>query len=658
LTSTWVLLFPIGLPLLWCILHVHREFLGLRLLSLRGSLIVAFLVFQMLVDLVSEAASFQHHFTLHGLSVAWFVIDAALVVFALRGLHVGWIGIICRRLESIVRGMSLWKGFLAVLAAASFSIFVLVGALYVPTNGDSLVYHLARVAHWVQNGSVRPFATHYTAQIELSPLHEYNMAQLHVLAGTDRLDGFVQLGAVIICVIGASEIARLLGGSRNAQVLAAALTATVPSLILEATSTLNDVFAAAASVGLLVLMLIWRPVDRYLPGAVFIGGALGVAALAKGTLLIFSATTAVALVVPRIIMQVRQTSPARVAMRVAAASAAVVLAASIIAGPFFSRNVEIFGGLTGPTTRSTMSYDLTSNAAAANVIRSTASNFQIGDGSGVEGLISRTVLGGLKKLYDPLHVDPADWHYLIGSYSDAFGRGDYSATQRLEEVGANPWVVVGIVLTFLVFLFKLRSERRFRVPFLMAIGLIVGYILFTASARWSPYGVRYQLPLFVAWCPLMALVLDRVRRSVGVAVVLALVALALPMLLTNVARPVLHPTWSRGKGILPYYHPWTDPALESLAATAQGQSEVADTMIHTSCHTLGLANWISFEYPVWVSLDQHRWSGQIVDVDVKNRSRILSDPSLKPCALLRQMSPGYVSDDNGMTSLPFPALRT
>ena len=74
------------------------------------------------------------------------------------------------------------------------------------------MYHLARVAHWIQNSSVDHYATHTTAQLELAPLQEFNMLHLHLLADTDRLDGFVQLAAFVVAIVGVSELARLLGG--------------------------------------------------------------------------------------------------------------------------------------------------------------------------------------------------------------------------------------------------------------------------------------------------------------------------------------------------------------------------------------------------------------------------------------------------------------
>ncbi|MCW2521804.1 MAG: uncharacterized protein JWO63_139 [Frankiales bacterium] len=652
--SALVLLVPLALPLLWFVFHLQRQRLGLGVLSLRGSLVLAFIVFEVCVDLISETTSLGHHFTRHGAGLAWGVLDLVLLAIALRIGLAARLATVPARVWRASRSMSRWEALVAVLGAAELIVFIVMAAAYVPTNGDSLVYHLARVANWVQNGSVQHYATQYPAEIELSPLHEYTMAQLHVLGGTDRLDSFVQLFAVVICVVGASEITRLLGGSRNAQVLAAGLTATVPSLILEATSTQNNDFAAAIAIGLLVLTLAWRPAGRFLPSSVLIGGALGLSALTKGTLLIFAATTGVVLVGAQILRHVKEVGVARMAGRIAVAGVAAGVVCLVVAGPFFHRNIEVYGGLTGPTTRTTLSYDLTPQAATANVIRSTASNFAIGDGSGPESWVSRAALGTLKQLYEPTHVDPSDWHYMIGNYSDAFGSADYSSRQLTEEFGANPWDVIGIGIALAAMLvLVVRGDRRLRLPLLLGLGISAAFVIFSATARWSPYGVRYQVPLFVAWCPLMALVLARAWRWVGRVVLIGLFVLAQPMLLYNVSRPIAHPTWSRGTGIVRYYHPWAGAASAGLASVAEGQTDIATLLAQTDCHTLGEANWIEFEYPLWVALDEKHWTGHISDVDVTNASKKLENPSFKPCALIRQVTAGYVNQDPKMVTLPF-----
>jgi hypothetical protein len=89
----------------------------------------------------------------------------------------------------------------------------------------------------------------------MAPLHEFNMLHLHLLVDSDMLDGFVQLLSFVICVVGASEVARLLGGSREVQMASAVIAAVIPSAVLEATSTQNNLFAAAGAVGMVVILL-------------------------------------------------------------------------------------------------------------------------------------------------------------------------------------------------------------------------------------------------------------------------------------------------------------------------------------------------------------------------------------------------------------------
>jgi hypothetical protein len=654
MTVVGPLLPVVALLAIWYVAYAYRDVIGLDRLSRRGSLVVAFIVMQLLVAVISEATSIGHHFTTNRVFVAWLAVDVVVLVVAVLRFRRGpGVRVRLQRLAAGARSTSIWERVLAAIAVALLGLWTTIAWLYdVPTTGDSLVYHLSRVMHWVQNGSVHHYAAHYSAVNELSPLHEYNMAHLHVLFGSDRLDAFVQLLAVVVCVVGASEIARLLGAGRPAQILAAGFAATIPSLILEATSTQNNNFAAAVAVGLLVLLLAWQPSGKFVVVAALVGVAAGAAILTKGTLAIVIATTGVVLVVVAVVRHVREIGAATMAKRVAVSGVVAAALAVVVAGPFFARNIEVYGGLTGPTSRTTLNYDLTPNAAAANVIRSVASNFQIGDGSGPQTWVSRAVLNPLHQLYQPLGVDPADWHYLVGTHNDAFGRADYSGWQRMEAIGANPWHVVLIVVALVALVvFVARGDRRMRLPLLLGITLVVSFLLFTALARWSPYTVRYQVPLLVLWCPLIALVFERARKAVGAVLMAALLVLAWPMLLDTSTRSVLEPTWDRRAGIEPYFHTWD--VDESIRAIAAGEQAVADVIADTSCKSVGLANWVIYEYPVWMALKNEGYQGRVDNFSVLEPSKVLADPNLAPCALIRQVEPDFATFDVQMVSWRF-----
>jgi hypothetical protein len=124
------------------------------------------------------------------------------------------------------------------------------------------------------------------------------------------------------------------------------------------------------------------------------------------------------------------------------------------------------------------------------------------------------------------------------------------------------------------------------------------------------------------------------------------------MLLNNASRSLLHPTWNMGSGIEPFFRAW-DPPNASLAPVAAGQQSVADVIAGTPCTSVGLANWVMYEYPVWIALQNAGWHGRIDNVDVQDASKVLADPTVHPCALIRQVAPSYVTADPDMVSFRF-----
>ena len=246
---------------------------------------------------------------------------------------------------------------MVAVIGAMVAVLLGIGWFYPPANTDSLVYHLPRVAHWMQDQSVAHFATHYTAQIELAPLHEFNMLHLHLLAGTDRLDGYPQLLAFVVCVVGASEIARLLGASTTVQAAAALICAVIPSAILEATSTQNNLFAAGIGTSLFVLVLAWTPTRSRVGLTVLLGLGTGLAVLAKGVLLPLVGPALALLTIRLIVIEVQRSGWLATLRRIAMVGVVGGVCAVVVAGPFLKRNRDVFDSFSGPVTESTINQE-------------------------------------------------------------------------------------------------------------------------------------------------------------------------------------------------------------------------------------------------------------------------------------------------------------
>ena len=333
-----------------------------------------------------------------------------------------------------------------------------------------------------------------------------------------------------------------------------------------------------------------------------------------------------------------------------------MVCALAVAGPFLARNIELFGAPTGPVSAGTLSTDLTVRAAGANIIRSTASNFFIGNGkSGFETEMSKVAVGFFRRLYTPLHVSQSDTRYLVGSPTDAFRVMDWAPFTTAEDFGAAPWDVLLLMATGIVLVVGVaRRRRELKVPLVVAVGLAAGFVLFTGTARWSVFQVRYQLPVVVAGCALIAVALGRFHPWVGRIILAALVVACLPQLLDNSERPVLHPEYHFSSYLQPYF---LDGTLKDYqVATAADYESATQSLVQSSCPRVGLANWVLVEYPIWAGLRHEHWHGTLDDVDVDNQSSTFESPHFHPCAWIRQESPGYVGSDGGTVDLQFGQL--
>jgi hypothetical protein len=656
--SSVLILLPGSLLLLWIGCWFRRAEIGLGRLSLRGSFVVAYLAFEAILLFITLLLSPFHALTRGWVTVAWTVVVAVSVV---------WAWPVIGRLESetrrhrirvrvgrSLRSLSILDIIWLLVIALILGILTYLCVSFLPSNGDSLVYHLARVEHWIQDRTIAPFPTHYLAQVELAPLSEYNLTHLQFLVGTDRLDAFMELLACVVSVVAVSEIARLLGASRSVQIAASVICVTLPSGILVATSTENDYFAAAIGICLLVIILGWSGTSHFWRLGVLLGGAAGLAYMAKGTVLAMIGPAAAFLLVWRLFTDLRP-QRSQIRRRSLTLVATGAIAAGIVAGPFVGQNISLFGRPTGPVTASTLSTNLTPAAATANIIRSTAANFMIGNGHrGFGTEVSKVVLDPLHSLFNGLGIKPNDSNYMLGTDSAAFQVTDYTFSDRSPDFGANP-IQVALIVVALVALVVLALMRkpRIRLPLLMAVGLIVGFLLFTGTARWSVYNVRYQIPLFVAWSPLIAIAFSRLHLlALNVALVVLTIS-CYPQLFNNAEEPFIHVSYPPSS-LQPYFLDVEHQAL--LNTRALPYEVVGHTMAESTCHQIALPNWLLVEYPLWVGLHNAGWLGTVQDIDVGNVTARFESSSFRPCAFISQQESGYVSNTSNQVNLQFGNL--
>src|SRR4029079_17197335 len=130
-----------------------------------------------------------------------------------------------------------------VLVAVSYQAFLVVATP--PNNYDSLTFPLARAVAWLQQGHVGYFDATTARANAFPPNGEIGILFTLALLGRDSLAALPQLLAELAVLVAVYGLARRIGFSQAASLLAALLTATLSEFALQSVTTQNDLIVAS-----------------------------------------------------------------------------------------------------------------------------------------------------------------------------------------------------------------------------------------------------------------------------------------------------------------------------------------------------------------------------------------------------------------------------
>jgi hypothetical protein len=505
-------------------------------------------------------------------------------------------------------------GVLAITAA--------VALLAPPNNWDSMTYHMPRVAHWSQAGSIAPYPTHILRQLWLGPWAEFAILHLYVVAGGDRLANLVQWLAFAGCIAGSALVAGALGGGPRARGLAAVACATVPMAISQATSTQNDLVASFWLLSLGYWVLRFRAAPS-LAGAALVGVTAGLGVLTKLPVAFLQIPWLVAF------GAVAERLDRRQAWRyvLAAGLVAVALNAGHLirtvplvraeAATASSRGAESPDRL-APDWTMYVNTTLDPRAVASNALRN-ATLHLTAPSTRLNGWLERAVLG----VHRAIGFDPNDARTTLG---EPFPRYHVGPFLMHEDFVGNPLHFVAALLAGAV----VWRRRVSGVPArLWAALAATSALMFVAALKWQPWNSRLHLPLFVLACPLIGIAFGA-RRRLTAACAIAVCLAAVPSLLATWPRTLV------GEGSVLTMPRDTQrfrnhPHLQAVYEAA------ADLVRDVRCREVGMVfGWDGPEYPLWPLVRAR--AGRDVRLEhalVENGSAGLAPPRAKaPCALI------------------------
>jgi len=463
----------------------------------------------------AEASSAFHQFARIPILIWWLLPAIGLTVWVLR-----------RRPPAgsfkITRPSNALDALLVCLTAIVLLLTGILALLTPPTTYDSLSYHLPRQIFWIHNQSIAQFPSFDLRQIEMPPLAEYITAQLMLLSGTDHQANMAQWFGYFLSALTASAIARDLGAGYRAQVFAALLVAFNPAAATQAENAKNDLVES-----LWIMALFWAAVRIWMArrcsigSAIFVGTALGLALLTKGSSFPLALPVCVMIAAGALRAHWKKAIPLGVVM--------IILTIAINA-PHWMRNTRALGApLALPVSKGGFALGnetYTPKAIASNLIRNVTlytcvpyPEINAWEKERIVWLHKRLGIGES----DPRTTFPKKMPFEI--QSDWMSDGNNAAQVHL---------LLGIAMVLGFRPGKLRRRAAwpaFLVPFAQMF-------LFAILLKWQPWHVRLQIPLVSVASVILAVWLPRLWI---VPLITSLAAFALVMfgIVYNQSKPLV-----------------------------------------------------------------------------------------------------------------------
>jgi len=587
--------------------------------SLRKAVLDSVVLWSALLVFITETLSHLNFFNRSGLLSTWLIVCFWLILAIYKKQALSGFKSVFSSTKNLYA-----ENILAISALVFILVVTLIGAIKSPPNNwDGHSYHLSRIMHWIQNGSIRHYPTAMEKQLIFPPFAEYVIAHLMILAQNDALSNLVQWFSFVLLILVTSQIGAKLGLSLKSQIGVAFFSASLPMAILESGSVQNDLVTASWCL-IFVNGCLDRVFDRQKSNQntnwmdeCILGFSAGLAVLTKGTAPIYLLPFAVWLLVETV-----KTFGFKASFRLVIPA----ICALIINGGHFLRNLEVFHvPLSTPPGLSLSNEKHSVGVIVSNLVRNGFLHIPLpGRYSG----LSRKIVD---LIHRPLGLDSFD-------PETSFEGAVFAAPilPRSEHHSGNP---VHFLLGGLALIFILQdSEKRNDSILKKYLGAFLGVVLlFCFLLKWQQYNSRLHLTMFFLAAPLIIAGLRQHQAVLKIGMLSAFV-LAMVPLFASKNRPWFGPhSIFTNRREVQYFVERPELLKEFEALTSQ--------LKQGGCRNIGLINagHETWEYPLWVMLKSSEPKFRLEYVNVHQKSgKIGLVTPFSPCAIVSLWSIGKV----------------
>ncbi len=460
--------------------------------GLREALIKSFLGNLFLILLSTEVLSLINQITFKGVLFFWIlvvVLEIIVLISMIRSKKFDLAQIKSLKRKLIFTGYEwLIIGLLGVICATT----LLIALLSPPNNYDSMTYHMARVAEWIQHQNVNFYPTAIPRQNHSMPFAEYVVLQFQILSRSDLYANLVQWLSFIFSIVIVSLITKELKFSKFTQLVSGFVASATPMAILQSSSTQNDLVLGVLCLSFAYFLL--RFVKSYtIEDGIFTAISFGLALLTKGTGYIFCAAIGIFLGVYKIFSLTEKEKKYKLVWSLGL----IVVAGLVMNTGHFLRNYGLYGHPLSTANNRITTDNLSLTTTYANLIRNAAGQ-----------------LATPLPMINNMIVSATEWTLgeNINNSDATFEAAEFSVDFRINsDYSGNLFqmVLLSLALILLPWLIKDRKSALFF--YLMAV--FAAIVVFNVSIKWQPWGSRLITPIFLLGSPLIAILINKTISS-------------------------------------------------------------------------------------------------------------------------------------------------
>jgi hypothetical protein len=604
---------------------------------IRAAFLKSSIIYGVLIALLTEGLSIQQSLEFTSVATFWSLILALNITWLILLLH--------QRLSKTGSKQEFSLNFqqldnssqIAVVTIVSILGISLVTALIAPPNNwDSMTYHMSRVMHWIQNCTVAHYPTNNLRQLSFPAEAEYIIAQLQLLAGSDRFANCVQWLAFLGSIIGTSLIINSLAGAQ-AEWIGSLACASIPMAIMQSMTTQTDLTVAF---WLICFAYFTFRTDTYTKVDLFwLSASLDLAILTKPTAFFFGFTLSVILAF-RVFKSVFRTYGKLLVTSIKTAGIGIfILFSSLtLSVPSYWRNYQTFGTILG-TEGGTRNAMLGLPQLISNFLKYITLNLPIPGFLQLVDLIHANIL--------KVEINDPDLNFSTTTLTT--GTLLRTLTPHEDFVGSP----IHLVLSFLTLIALIStflkshpsSNKAIKPLLILLLANLGGFLILCFLLKWQPWGNRLILPLFVLNSPAIAYYLTYLLPEQSKRLLILLLALIAvlysltPLRHPLIALPIVFPEQAKEQSqsilLLERQDIYFSGAKKDLKAAYQNAVKLVSSY---PCKFVGLdLEGDDWEYPLWVLFARNiQQPFYIKNINVHNESQKLQPefPDSLLCAVI------------------------